>query len=78
LSEDWFKAGNKVIIIANTSRHKFGIGTVVVLGAQHEEPVHAQYRMASFGPEGSWWVRMQDCEPLDERSLEDIVKELLG
>jgi hypothetical protein len=77
LSEDWFKAAGVAVIVANTSRHNFDIGTVVVLGAQHEEIVHAQYRMASFGRERGWWVKAEDCAP-HEFDLEAKVKELLG
>jgi hypothetical protein len=76
LSKDWFKAGNKVIIIANTSAHGFAIGTVVVLGDQHEEPVNREYRRASFGRE-RWSVKVGDCVPY-EFDLEAKVKELLG
>jgi hypothetical protein len=76
LSKDWFKAGNKVIIIANTSAHLFDIGTVVVLGEQHHDAVHKEYRRASFGLD-KWWIRVGDCTPY-EFDLEAKVKELLG
>jgi hypothetical protein len=72
----WFIGGAIVKVVANTNYHQFTIGSKVILGRCYNNNNILVRRGESS--EGSWWVRMQDCQPLEERSLEDIVKELLG
>jgi cytochrome c-type biogenesis protein CcmE len=71
----WFREGAQVVVVGNSTRHWFTIGSVVTL-------VEDYYKSADVkkarSPEGTWWVKQEDCRPFDERCLEDIVKELLG
>ena len=71
----WFYGGAIVKVVANTNYHQFTIGSKVILGECYYDNMTTRRGKSA---EGSWWVRMQDCQPLEERSLEDIVKELLG
>jgi hypothetical protein len=75
-SEDWFKTAGMAVIVANTSYHRFDIGTIVTLHEHHPEPVNKKYRKA-FYKGGYWWVLEEDCAPY-EFDLKSKVEELLG
>ena len=72
----WFRENVIVKVVGNTNYHQFTIGSKIILRASQFDD-DTMFRWGESA-EGSWWVRMQDCQPLEERSLEDIVKELLG
>jgi hypothetical protein len=71
----WFKESVQVVVVGNSNAHRFTIGSVVTLG---EDYYGRTWLRKAKSPEGTWWVKREDCKPIDERCLEDIVKELLG
>ena len=75
MTPSWFKEGGQVVVVGNSNNHRFTIGSVVTLVEDYYKNTHIKKAKSL---EGTWWVKQEDCEPFDERCLEDIVKDLLG